>query len=196
MELAIKEREIEVREGLDERNKSNKTRYTGELQKAHEMISQREGELDALERQNVQLTNEKQSIEQSLIKAEEQMQELQKEAAAQMANMQAESEQKIAGLKEEIEDGQNALRALKQELQSRDGELVTKTRTEDDLESAKAEYQAAKLANDEYRRVLRSKNSELAQVKRESDSLAKVQSLKVKELELVSSQDQKRLAAL
>ena len=113
-----------------------------------------------------------------------------------MANMQVESEQKIAGLKEEIEDGQNALRALKQELQSRDGELVTKTQTEDDLESAKAEYQAVKLANDEYRRVLRSKNSELAQVKRESDSLAKAQSLKVKELELVSSQDQKRLAAL
>ena len=113
-----------------------------------------------------------------------------------MANMQVESEQKIAGLKEEIEDGQNALRALKQELQSRDGELVTKTQTEDDLESAKAESQAVKLANDEYRRVLRSKNSELAQVKRESDSLAKAQSLKVKELELVSSQDQKRLAAL
>ena len=88
------------------------------------------------------------------------------------------------------------MRALKQELQSRDGELVTKTQTEDDLESAKAEYQAVKLANDEYRRVLRSKNSELAQVKRESDSLAKAQSLKVKELELVSSQDQKRLAAL
>ena len=55
---------------------------------------------------------------------------------------------------------------------------------EDDLESAKAEYQAVKLANDEYRRVLRSKNSELAQLKRESDSLAKIQSLKVKELEL------------
>ena len=33
-------------------------------------------------------------------------------------------------------------------------------------------------------------------MKRESDSLAKAQSLKVKELELVSSQDQKRLAAL
>ena len=31
MELAIKEREIEVREGLDERNKSNKTKYNGEL---------------------------------------------------------------------------------------------------------------------------------------------------------------------
>lgn len=38
MELAIKEREIEVREGLDERNKSNKSRYNGELQKAHDMI--------------------------------------------------------------------------------------------------------------------------------------------------------------
>ena len=71
MELAIKEREIEVREGLDERNKSNKSRYTGELQKAHEMISQREGELDALERQNVQLINEKRQLEQSLLKAEE-----------------------------------------------------------------------------------------------------------------------------
>ena len=76
MELAIKEREIEVREGLDERNKSNKSRYTGELQKAHEMISQREGELDTLERQNVQLVNEKRQLEQSLLKAEEQMQEL------------------------------------------------------------------------------------------------------------------------
>ena len=51
MELAIKEREIEVREGLDERNKSNKTKYNGELQKAHEMIAHREAELDVLERQ-------------------------------------------------------------------------------------------------------------------------------------------------
>ena len=59
MELAIKEREIEVREGLDERNKSNKTRYNGELQKAHEMITQRENELDALERQNVQIMSDK-----------------------------------------------------------------------------------------------------------------------------------------
>ena len=64
---------------------------------------------------------------------------------------------------------------------------MSKTQTEEDLESAKAEYQAVKMANDEYRRVLRSKNSELAQFKRESDSLAKMQALKVKELELVSS---------
>ena len=81
MELAIKEREIEVREGLDERNKSNKTRYNGELQKAHDMISQRENELDVLERQNVQLTSDKRQLEQSLNKVEEQMHELQKEAA-------------------------------------------------------------------------------------------------------------------
>ena len=73
---------------------------------------------------------------------------------------------------------------------------MSKTQTEEDLESAKAECQAVKMANDEYRRVLRSKNSELAQFKRESDSLAKMQALKVKELELVSSQDQKRLSAL
>ena len=63
MELAIKEREIEVREGLDERNKSNKTRYNGELQKAHEMITQRENELDALERQNVQIMGDKRQME-------------------------------------------------------------------------------------------------------------------------------------
>ena len=31
MELAIKEREIEVRVGLDERNKTNKTKYISEL---------------------------------------------------------------------------------------------------------------------------------------------------------------------
>ena len=81
MELAIKEREIEVREGLDERNKSNKTRYNGELQKAHEMITQRENELDALERQNVQIMGDKRQMEQSLGKMEDQLQELQKEAA-------------------------------------------------------------------------------------------------------------------
>ena len=71
MELAIKEREIEVREGLDERNKSNKSRYNGELQKAHEMINQRETELDSLERQNVQLAAEKRHMDQALLKAEE-----------------------------------------------------------------------------------------------------------------------------
>ena len=73
---------------------------------------------------------------------------------------------------------------------------MTKTQTEDDLEGVKAEYQAVKMANDEYRRALRTKNSEITQFKRESDSFAKMQSLKVKELELVSSQDQRRLATL
>ena len=55
MELAIKEREIEVREGLDERNKTRKSKYNEELQKAHDMIQQRELELDNLERKNYDL---------------------------------------------------------------------------------------------------------------------------------------------
>ena len=38
MELAIKEREIEVRVGLDERYKSNKSKYNNELQQAHDMV--------------------------------------------------------------------------------------------------------------------------------------------------------------
>lgn len=38
MELAIKEREIEVRVGLDERNKLNKSKYNNELQQAHDMV--------------------------------------------------------------------------------------------------------------------------------------------------------------
>lgn len=109
MEIAIKEREIEVREGLDERNKSNKSRYNGELQKAHEMITQRENELDCIERQNVQITQEKRQLEQSITKLEDQMQELQKEAAMQLATLQTQSEQKIAALKEELEEGQNAI---------------------------------------------------------------------------------------
>ena len=48
MELALKEKEIEVRAELDERNKTNKSRYNSELQISHEMINQREGELDSL----------------------------------------------------------------------------------------------------------------------------------------------------
>lgn len=64
MELAIREKEIEVREGLDERNKSNKSRYNSELQKAHEMIAQRESDLDKLERQNVAILDEKKTLEQ------------------------------------------------------------------------------------------------------------------------------------
>lgn len=88
--------------------------------------------------------------------------------------MQSESEQKIAALKEEVEDVQNACEALKQDIQSRDGELVTKTQTEDDLEGVKAEYQAVRMANDEYRRVLRTKNSEITQFKRESEAIVKM----------------------
>jgi len=50
------------------------------------------------------------------------------------------------------------------------------------------------MANEEYRRVLRIKNSELAQLKRESEQLTKIQSLKIKELELSQAHDQKMLS--
>ena len=66
MELSINRREIEVREGLDERNKSNKSRYNGELQRAHDMIKEREAELDLIERQNVLINFDKQSLEKQL----------------------------------------------------------------------------------------------------------------------------------
>lgn len=92
MELAIKEREIEVRVGLDERNKSNKSKYNNELQQAHDMVTQRESDLDQMERINFQIAEDKKLLEQSLNKLEDQMQELQKEAALQLATMQQESE--------------------------------------------------------------------------------------------------------
>ena len=81
-------------------------------------------------------------------------------------------------------------------IERRDSDLVTKASTEDELDNAKAECSATKLANDEYRRVLRTKNTELAHLKRETESLTKAQSLRIKELELVASQDGRRLAAL
>lgn len=92
MELAIKEREIEVRVGLDERNKLNKSKYNNELQQAHDMVIQRESDLDQMERINFQIAEDKKVLEQSLNKLEDQMQELQKEAALQLATMQQESE--------------------------------------------------------------------------------------------------------
>ena len=76
MELAIKEREIEVRVGLDERNKTNKTKYISELQQAHEMITQRESELDQLERVNYQLTEDKKVMDQQIGKLEDSLQDL------------------------------------------------------------------------------------------------------------------------
>lgn len=71
MELAIKEREIEVREGLDERNKSNKFKYNSELQRAHEMIQQREADIDVLERQVETLKTEKRQAESQIAKFED-----------------------------------------------------------------------------------------------------------------------------
>lgn len=71
MEISIKEREIDLRKGLDERNMSNKSRYNEELMRAHDMLKEREGDIDTLERQHAQLTDEKQQMAQVLIKAEE-----------------------------------------------------------------------------------------------------------------------------
>ena len=70
---------------------------------------------------------------------------------------------------------------------------MSKASTEDDLEGVRAEVQTTKIANDEYRRVLRAKNSELAKLKRDSDALAKLQSVKIKEFELAASHDARRL---
>lgn len=50
MELAIKKREIELREGIDERNKHKKTKYNEELSRTHDMLKEREAELDSVER--------------------------------------------------------------------------------------------------------------------------------------------------
>ena len=47
----------------------------------------------------------------------------------------------------------------------------------------RAENEAIKMANDEYRRVLKSKVSELMQLKREQDGGHKKAALKIKELE-------------
>lgn len=50
MDHAIRERELEVREELDQKNKNNKSKYNLELQKTHDMVKQREQEIDNLER--------------------------------------------------------------------------------------------------------------------------------------------------
>lgn len=71
LELSIKEREIELRKGLDERNQSNKSRYSEELLRAHDMLKERENDIDALERQHAQLADEKHQMTQILLKAEE-----------------------------------------------------------------------------------------------------------------------------
>ena len=65
-EQALREREAEVRDELDGKTKSSKQRYNTELQKAHDMIKQRESEIDTIERQNVELAQEKSQIEAAL----------------------------------------------------------------------------------------------------------------------------------
>lgn len=46
METCIRQREQEIREELETKIKNNKVKYNQELQRAHEMLSEREQELD------------------------------------------------------------------------------------------------------------------------------------------------------
>lgn len=69
-EQAVRNRELEVKEELDVKSRQNKARFSGELQKAHEMIKEREQEIDAMENQIDELTQEKARLEENLQKAE------------------------------------------------------------------------------------------------------------------------------
>ena len=79
MDQAIRERESEVREELDNKIKANKSKYNLELSKTHEMVKQRESEIDSLERQLAELTQAKQQFELALQKAEQEISEFQSE---------------------------------------------------------------------------------------------------------------------
>ena len=69
-EQAVRNRELEIKEELDVKNKQSKARFSSELQKAHEMIKEREQEIDAMEHQIGELTQEKARLEENLQKAE------------------------------------------------------------------------------------------------------------------------------
>ena len=56
---------------------------------------------------------------------------------------------------------------LKSVVDQREQELLTKSQVEQEAENARAENQAVKMANEEYRRVLKSKVSELMNLKRD-----------------------------
>ena len=79
MEQAIRDREKEVREELETKNKANKQKYSHELSKVHDMIKQRETEIDNLERQIQEINQQKQTFELALQKAEQEISEFQNE---------------------------------------------------------------------------------------------------------------------
>jgi len=46
MDACLKERELELRDEYDSKHKVHKSRYNSELTKAHDMIKERESEID------------------------------------------------------------------------------------------------------------------------------------------------------
>ena len=72
---------------------------------------------------------------------------------------------------------------LKSVVDQREQELLTKSQVEQEAENARAENQAVKMANEEYRRVLKSKVSELMNMKRDQEGGSKKSLLRIKEVE-------------
>ena len=68
-------------------------------------------------------------------------------------------------------------------MDQREQELLTKSQVEQEAENTRAENQAVKMANDEYRRVLKSKVSELMNLKRDQETGSKKSLLRIKEVE-------------
>ena len=68
-------------------------------------------------------------------------------------------------------------------MDQREQELLGKSQVEQEAENARAENQAVKMANEEYRRVLKSKVSELMNLKRDQESGSKKSLLRIKEVE-------------
>ena len=76
--------------------------------------------------------------------------------------MQQESDQKIQSLREELEEAQHACASLKMEISRQESTLVTKGQAEHELDQARSETKAVQIANEEYRKVLKTKHSEFA----------------------------------
>ena len=85
---------------------------------------------------------------------------------------------------------------LKNVVDQREQELLTKSQVEQEAENTRAENQAIKMANDEYRRVLKSKVSELMNLKRDQESGSKKSILRIKEVEFELGQEKKKAEAL
>ena len=197
-ELAVRNRELEIKEELDVKNKQIKARFSSELQKAHEMIKEREQEIDEMEHQIGELAQEKARLEENLQKAESQVLDFQSDTGAQITNMQGDFAQRISQLTEELNQSKQSCETLKNVVDQREQELLSKGQLEDQLDAVKADCQALTLANDEYRRHLKTKNVDHAAALQTKDSQLKSLTLQKKELELALSHEQtktKRLLA-